>query len=121
MAGSDYNQIAARGFRRARDEARLNQAEFAAAVSDAMGLKGRRRLRQSTLSGWELGTRQVPAGALIAAATVAGISVSTALGEGSSDLAERLAKLEAMVRGGQPGPVAQALARGVRRTVKRVG
>lgn len=116
MAGTDYNRIASRGFRRARDETRMNQGDFAVAISDAMGLRGRRRLKQSTLSGWELGNRQVPAGALLAAAAVAGISLALAVGE-ESDLAERVAALERGAKRRTVGPIARSLARGVRRTL----
>jgi len=119
MAATDYNKVASRAFRRARDESRMNQGDFATALSDVMGLKGKRRLKQSTLSGWELGNRQVPAGALIAAATVAGISLSAALGDvAGADLADRVAAIEKAIGTRKLGPVAKALAKNIRHDVK---
>jgi transcriptional regulator with XRE-family HTH domain len=103
MAKTDYNRVASRAIRRARDESGMNQAEFSAALSDLMGLKGKGRWKQSTLSGWELGNRSVPASTLIAAAELAGISIEAALGhQGSGDLALRVADLAEYVANSAP-------------------
>lgn len=122
MAGTDFNRVASRAIRRARDESGLSQAEFAAAISDAMGLKARtRQVKQSTLSGWELGSRQVPAGALLAAVAVAGIPVERALGhDATSDLARRLALVEERLKEGATlSEPARVAAVGVRREIRR--
>jgi transcriptional regulator with XRE-family HTH domain len=75
----------------------MNQGAFCVALSNLMALKGKSRLKQSTLSGWELGNRQVPAGALVAAADLAGMSVDAIIGRApraqSAELAEHMAQL----------------------------
>lgn len=118
MAGTNYNRVAARALRRARDESGLSQGEFALALSRALRQTGRARLKQSTLSGWELGTRKVPAGALVAAAAVAGITVGRALDE-QPDVNELATRVARVLEGKRVQGRRTKLSEEVRQIVKR--
>jgi len=120
VAATDYNGMASRGIRRARDEMRLSQGDFARKLSDQMGLGSKARFKQSTISGWELGRRQVPAGALIAAADAAAITIAAALGRSgdgadTSDIAARVADLAEYVANSATPKVKSKDAKGERR------
>src|SRR5260370_38645153 len=69
------NKAAGRALRAARAEAK--QAEFAAALSQELGIP----VSTTALSGWETGRRQVPVPVLMAAAKIANGSLDALLGE----------------------------------------
>lgn len=63
--------------RRARDENQMGQKEFAHALTEILG----RPVSRSQVSEWESGAREPRARVLLAAAIVAGLSVSVILRE----------------------------------------
>lgn len=115
MAATNYNAAAGRAIRRARVELDVAQGEFATLIGEVM----KTQVRQSTLSGWEKGVRQVPAAALIAASELARLPTDVLLGRTASFdvLRDRLDRLEGRLAG---APIEPQAADRIRKTTRSI-